>query len=160
MFYFQKKDQQPVQKRVFQQPLCGETLRCFTWDFSGTHSRGIQGLGHVTSDKQTPSAIDYLGHMKEAVSVEKRLQKPPHKPLKDLLNGLVATYNKMTTSKRHRIETGKKSAIYNLWLNSSDLFGSPNNYDLLLLHLWGKVVCRSTHFPSVKVLSSDMLIYT
>lgn len=97
-------------------------------------------MGHVTADKQTPSALDYLGHMKEAVAIEKRLQKQPPRPLKDLLNSLVATYNKMTTSKRHRIETGKKNLIYNMWLSSNDAYpldpiiNTRNRYDIGVLY--------------------------
>lgn len=76
-----------------------------------------QGLGHVTSDKQTPSALDYLGHMREAVNLEKRMMKPgSSRPLKDILSGLVATYNRMATAKKHRIDANRKALIYNMLL--------------------------------------------
>ena len=71
------------------------------------------GLGHVSADKQTPSAIDYLGHMKEAVELERRQKS---RPLKDMLSGLVSQYNKMATQKRHRIDAQKKSLVYNMRL--------------------------------------------
>lgn len=68
----------------------------------------------MTADKQTPSAIDYLGHMKEALAIERRLGKGQTRPLKDMLSALVATYNKMTSTKSHRIDANKKSLIYNM----------------------------------------------
>jgi len=77
----------------------------------------ILGLGHVTSDKQTPSAVDYLGHFLQAIELEKRMQKQGQsKPLKDMLNGLCATYNKMAVSKKHKIDSHKRGLIYNLFL--------------------------------------------
>ena len=75
-------------------------------------------MGHVTADKQTPSAIDYLGHMKEALAVERRLGKGQTRPLKDMLGALVATYNKMATTKSHRIDAAKKAMIYNMFPGS------------------------------------------
>ena len=78
----------------------------------------FSGLGHVTSDKQIPSALEYFGHFKNAVSIEKRLLKPgASKALRDILNLLVAQYNKMTTNKKHRIDTAKRALIYNMFLS-------------------------------------------
>ena len=72
----------------------------------------------MTSEKQTPSALDYLGHFKDAVSIEKRLLKAgASKAMKDILNGLVAQYNKMTSVKRHRIDTPKRALVYNMLLS-------------------------------------------
>lgn len=77
----------------------------------------ISGLQHVTSDKQAPSALDYLGAMKEAVALEKRLdRKGASKALKDLLGKCVAEYNKMCSNKRHRIDSDKKKLVMNLFL--------------------------------------------
>ena len=77
----------------------------------------IQGLGHVTSEKQAPSALDYLGAMKEAVALEKRACQPgTSKALKDVLNRCIAEYNKMCTNRRHRIDSDKKKLILNLFL--------------------------------------------
>lgn len=70
----------------------------------------------MSSDKQSPSAIDYLGHMKEAISVERRLHKGPPRALKDMLQTLVATYNKMCTNKRYRLDAARKGMVYNLLL--------------------------------------------
>ncbi|CAL1173958.1 unnamed protein product [Cladocopium goreaui] len=83
-------------------------------------------LGHVTSDKQTPSAVDYLGHFLQAIELEKRMQKQGQsKPLKDMLNGLCATYNKMAVSKKHKIDSHKRGLIYNL-------LRAPANFHKLL----------------------------
>ena len=77
----------------------------------------VPGLGHVTADKQMPSALDYLGHFKEALEIERRLARPGvSKALKDVLNVLVATYNKMATNKRHRVDANRKSVTYNMFL--------------------------------------------
>ena len=71
----------------------------------------------MTADKQMPSALDYLGHFKEALEIERRLARPGvSKAVKDLLNTLVATYNKMTTSKRHRVDANRKAVTYNMFL--------------------------------------------
>ena len=37
--------------------------------------------------------------------------------MKDILNGLVAQYNKMTSVKRHRIDTPKRALVYNMLLS-------------------------------------------
>ena len=68
----------------------------------------------MSADKQTPSAIDYLVHMKEALEIERRLGKAQTRPLKDMLSSLVATYNRMATTKAHRIDANKKALIYNM----------------------------------------------
>ena len=65
-----------------------------------------------------PSALEYLGHFQNAIQLEKRLLKPgASKALKDLLNPLVATYNRMTSNKKHRIDTAKRALIYNMFLS-------------------------------------------
>ena len=62
-----------------------------------------------------PSALDYLGHFKDALEIERRLLKPGvSRALKDVLNSLVATYNKMATSKRHRVDASRKAVTYNM----------------------------------------------
>ena len=71
----------------------------------------------MTADKQSPSCLDYLGHFKEALAIEKRLLRPgASKALKDMLSSLVATYNKMATNKKHRVDAPRKAMIYNLFL--------------------------------------------
>lgn len=71
----------------------------------------------MTAEKQTPSAIDYVGHMKHALEIEKRLLKPGQsKALRDILGSLCATYNKMAKVKKHRIDAQRKAMIYNLLL--------------------------------------------
>ena len=72
----------------------------------------------MTADKQAPSALDYLGTMKEAVAIEKRVAKPGmSKALKDVLGRVIAEYNRMCSNKRHRIDTEKKKLVQNLFLN-------------------------------------------
>ena len=76
----------------------------------------ISGLGHVTSEKQSPSALDYLGSMKGAVELERRATKPgTSKALKDVLGRCIAEYNRMVSNRRHKIDTDKKKLITNLF---------------------------------------------
>lgn len=73
----------------------------------------------MTSEKQSPSALDFLGAIGQAVSVERRQAhtKPgTSKALKDLLSKCVSDFNKLCTVKSHRIDTRRKSLIYNLTL--------------------------------------------
>ena len=73
----------------------------------------------MTSEKQAPSALDLLGAVGHAVDVELRqAQAKPgaSKALKDLLSKCVTEFNKLCTIKRHRIDTSRRSLIYNLTL--------------------------------------------
>lgn len=77
----------------------------------------ISGLGHVTAEKQAPSPLDYLGSIQEAVSIEKRLAPTvTSSALKDVLNRVIATYNKMCSNRRHKVDTEKKKLIQNMFL--------------------------------------------
>ena len=76
-------------------------------------------MGYVTSEKQAPSALDLLGSIAKAIGVERRQanNKPGvSKALKDMLTKVVGDFNKLTTNKKHRIDTGRKSLLYNLLL--------------------------------------------
>lgn len=77
----------------------------------------IWELGYVTSEKQAPSAIDFLSAMQSAISVERRLatKNNSSKALKDLLAKSITAYNQMVTIKRHRINGAKKALIYNMF---------------------------------------------
>ena len=75
----------------------------------------------MTSEKQSPSALDLLGAISQAVAVERRqaqLKPGASKALKDLINKCVTEINKLTTVKKHRIDTSRKALIYNLILFS------------------------------------------
>lgn len=75
-------------------------------------------MGHITSEKQAPSAIDYLGAMQHAVALERRAARSGvSKALKDVLARCIATYNQMCHSnKKQRIDTARKNLIMNLFL--------------------------------------------
>lgn len=74
------------------------------------------GIQYVSAQKQAPSAIDFLGSIKEAVSIERRLARAgAPTALKDMVNKCVSAYNKMVTSRSHRIDTGIKNMITNLF---------------------------------------------
>lgn len=73
-------------------------------------------MGHITAEKQLPSAIDYLGAMQHAVELDRRSAKSgPSKALKDVLGRCIAAYNQMCHSNRkQRIDTARKNLILNL----------------------------------------------
>ena len=78
-----------------------------------------QGVGYVTAEKQSPSALDLLGVFRQAVDTERRqAQSKPgsSKALKDLLNKVIGDFNKLVTVKKHRIDTQRKALVYNLIL--------------------------------------------
>ena len=78
-----------------------------------------QGVQHVTAEKQAPSPIDFLGAMKEAVAIEKRLCKSGQsKALRDVLSRCVGEYNRMVTKKSHKVDTAVKNLIMNMFLGS------------------------------------------
>ena len=77
-----------------------------------------QELGHVTAEKQSPSAIDFVGTVRSAIDLERRMAVKTSGPkaLKDLLAKVVSEYNKMVTVKRHRIDGAKRSLCYSMFL--------------------------------------------
>ena len=73
----------------------------------------------MSSEKQAPSALDLLGAISQAISVEKRQaqnQRGSSKALKDLLAKTVGEFNKLCTVKQHRIDTKRRTLLYNLSL--------------------------------------------
>lgn len=80
-------------------------------------------MGHITAEKQAPSALDFLGAISDAVRLEKQLSKPNQsKALKDLVNKVCSEYNKLCQNKKHRIDTQRKALIYNLNLVRINMF--------------------------------------
>ena len=75
----------------------------------------IQGVQWVSAEKQTPSPIDCLGALKQAVEVERRVSKSGvSKALRDVVSRCVGEYNRMVTLKKHRIDSTTKSLVMNL----------------------------------------------
>ena len=60
-----------------------------------------------------------LADLSNAIEIERRAS-PGGRPvaLRDLLTKVIATYNRMCTIKRHRIDTYRKNLAYNLFLVS------------------------------------------
>ena len=58
-----------------------------------------------------------LADIGKAVEIEKKLGRGKS-TLRDVLGRVVSDFNKMTTRKAHRIDSGRKSLIYNLLLTS------------------------------------------
>ena len=73
----------------------------------------------MTSEKQAPSALDYLGSMQQAVDLEHRASKPgTSTALRDVLGRCIAEYNRMCSNKRHKIDTDKKKDPESVpWVN-------------------------------------------
>ena len=70
------------------------------------------GLGQETSEKQAPSALDYVGIFNQAVSVF--LQDNKKVSNQSALNTCIADYNKSVTNKRWRVDSLKRKIITNL----------------------------------------------
>ena len=73
----------------------------------------------MTSEKQSPSALDFLGAIGQAGALERRQgQGKPgaSRALKDLMSKCITDFNKLVTVKAHRIDTRRKSLLYNLKL--------------------------------------------
>lgn len=69
----------------------------------------------VTAEKQAPSPISIMADIKEAIAVEKRVMRSGSRfALKDVLAKVVAEYNKLCTMRKHKIDSHRRSLIYNL----------------------------------------------
>ena len=81
-------------------------------------------MGYTTSEKQTPSPISMAADIREAIEAQRKSGRMGQKtPLKDCLTATVALYTKLCTNKRHRIESNRRSLVYNMFLDklSADL---------------------------------------
>ena len=58
-----------------------------------------------------------MADIKETIAVEKRLNRQGRGALKDILGTVIAEYNKFCSNKRHRIDSTRRSLIYNLFFN-------------------------------------------
>lgn len=115
---------------------------CFVSSLSlGTNSE----TGYVTSEKAAPSPVSMVADVFQAVEVERKFanSRPGMKAtLKDLLARVTADYNRMVSLRRHRIDTPRKSLLYNMLLGSES-FGLSVDVDkiripwrfLILLYL-------------------------
>ena len=95
----------------------------------------------MSSEKQAPSALDLLGAISQAIAVEKRQaqnQRGSSKALKDLLAKTVGEFNKLCTIKQHRIDTKRKTLLYNLSL-------ALVQYTFLFKKKCGEDLCFQSH---------------
>jgi len=75
-------------------------------------------LGYVTAEKIAPSPIDLVALLQQAVEAERKSARNGSKaPLKDVLGRCIAEYNRMVSVKRHRIDSSRRSLVYNLLLD-------------------------------------------
>ncbi|CAL1154103.1 unnamed protein product [Cladocopium goreaui] len=99
----------------------------------------------VTAEKQVPSPINIMADIKETIAVEKRLNRQGRGALKDILGKVIAEYNKFCSNKRHRIDSTRRSLIYNLFFNlhsetlSLDLLGT--NWYATLTRVFFQIGC-------------------
>lgn len=80
-------------------------------------------LGYVTSEKQSPSPVNIAADIGAAIAMERKSSRVgPKTPLKDVLKKCVASYNRMVTVKKHKIDSAKWALIYNLLRAPTELF--------------------------------------
>lgn len=94
-------------------------LKPSSWWFVYFQSLALQNseIGYVTAEKQSPNPISMAADIREAIRAEKQSGRAAAKtPLKDLLGKVVAEYNRLCTNKKHRIESQRRSLVYNLFL--------------------------------------------
>lgn len=105
----------------------------------------FQGVQCYTSEKLAPSPVDFLGALKEAVSVERRMAREGvSKALRDVLGRCVADFNRMVTKKNHKVDTATKNLVMNLPLELFRTCWTPLNYNNNSLYL-ARLVCNT--FP-------------
>ena len=75
-------------------------------------------LGYVTAEKQAPSPISILADISEAIKIHRRLS-PGKVPLRDAMTKVIAEYNRIVTVRRHRVDSARRSLIYNLLLGQN-----------------------------------------
>ena len=90
-------------------------------------------IGHITAEKQTPGPLQYLADFQSAIDLERRMASGPARPLKDLLTKCTAEYNKLCSSKKHRVDSARKSLIYNMLLDYFDVFFKPLKLNLFVV---------------------------
>ena len=69
----------------------------------------------MTAEKTSPSPITIVADVHEAVKIQKRMSSG-RMALKDALAKTVAEYNKLCSNKKHKIDAGRRSLIWNLQL--------------------------------------------
>ncbi|CAL1153018.1 unnamed protein product [Cladocopium goreaui] len=89
------------------------------FDNPGHHYLNSLKLGYLTSEKQAPSPISMFADIQAAIQMEQRITKSKAS-MRDLLNKTCASYNKMTSIKKHRIDGARKSLLYNLLRSPKD----------------------------------------
>lgn len=57
-----------------------------------------------------------VADFRQAMDADRRASRGPKVPLRDALAKTVATYNKLTTNKGHKVNHQRKAIIYNLLL--------------------------------------------
>ncbi|CAK9112873.1 unnamed protein product, partial [Durusdinium trenchii] len=69
----------------------------------------IEKLRAYFDSKQGPSPVELVAELQQAVELQKRQITTRSMSLRDHLNRVTADYNRMVTSKKHRLDSGKKS---------------------------------------------------
>ena len=67
----------------------------------------------MTAEKIQPSPLTIAGDVSQAISIERRMSRT-RTGLKDVLQRVVADYNRLVTKKNHRIDSARNGLIYNL----------------------------------------------
>eukprot|EP00435_Cladocopium_sp_Y103_P023953 s3522_g5.t2 len=139
-------------------------VRCSFTYFSNPAHHYLHSLkvGHITAEKQSPSAIQFYADLREAITIERRVQQGS-KPLKDVLGKIVADYNRMVTVRAHRIDTNRRNMAYNLLRAPAEFHQiihahydaykhsqSGITLDILALDFWVPGSCSRLEAPQYK----------
>lgn len=103
--------------RVLSEKFQFVNLSLFVVQTSCDFSRKHLEMGFVSAEKISPSPISILADIQGAIEVEKSLGRG-RMALRDMLGRVASDFNKMIVTKKHRIDSGRKTLLLNLFLVS------------------------------------------
>lgn len=92
----------------------------------------------MSAEKQGPSPVQIVAELQHAIDLQRRQTHSKNTPLRDMLNKIVAEYNRFASNKKHRLDSARKALALNLTLGKS----------LALLCLF-QMVCISLGFSNL-----------
>ena len=76
---------------------------------------GHQETGYTSAEKIEPSPLTVMAEIGSAIELERKMARGGRTGLRDLLIRVVSEYNRIVTKKSHRIDSGRKAMIFNLF---------------------------------------------
>ena len=119
-----------------------------------------QGIGNLTAEKQAPSALQYLAEFTKSVGLERKAggEAARRRSQKELLNRVIAAYNKTVSVKRYRVEGERKRLIFNLMRVRQDFLTLiARHYDKFGHAVSGSGHCKKTE--SVESVDWDIFMF-